>query len=159
MEKLKLQRMTRELCHELYKEWENDEAIYMDMSLFKPYVYDDDAVNRYFDSKQDSSRILFAIMLSDKPIGELQLKQIDHDKKECTLSIHMQNDNAKGKGYGTKAELLAIKYAFAELGMNAVNADTVKKNTRSQHVIEKIGFKFISEDDTFKYYRFERGME
>ena len=78
MEELKLQRMTRELCHELYKDWENDEAIYMDMSLFKPYVYAEDAVNRYFDSKQDSARIMFVIMLSDKPIGELQLKQIDY---------------------------------------------------------------------------------
>lgn len=41
------------------------------------------------------------IMLGDKAIGELQLKCIDHDKKECTLSIHMQNDAVKGKGYGT----------------------------------------------------------
>ena len=71
MEELKLQQMTRELCHELYKEWENDEVIYMDMSLFKPYVYNEDAVNKYFDSKQDSSRIMFVISLSGKPIGEL----------------------------------------------------------------------------------------
>ena len=156
MEELKLQRMTRNLCHELYKEWENDEAIYMDMNSFKPYIYNEDAVNRYFDSKQDLSRILFAIMHSDKPIGELQLKQIDYDKKECTLSIHMQNDHSKGKGYGTKAEQLAIKYAFEELGMNAVNVDTVKKNIRSQHVIEQVGFKFIKEDDCFKYYRIQR---
>jgi len=156
MEELKLQRMTRELCHELYKEWENDEAIFMDMSLFKPYVYNEDAVNRYYDSKQDSSRMMFVIMLSNKPIGELQLKQIDYDKKECILSIHMQNDNFKEKGYGTKAEQLAIKYAFDELGMNAVNADTVKKNTRSQHVIEKVGFKYVKEDDSFIYYRIQR---
>ncbi len=156
MEELKLQHMTRELCHKLYKEWENDEAIYMDMSLFKPYVYNEDAVNRYYDLKQDSSIMMFAIMLSNKPIGELQLKQIDYDKKECTLSIHMQNDNFKGKGYGTKAEQLAIKYAFDELGMNAVNADTVKKNTRSQHVIEKVGFKYIKEDDSFIYYIIQR---
>lgn len=106
--------------------------------------------------KQDSSRIMFVITPSSKPIGELQLKQIDYDKKECTLSIHMQNDNFKGKGYGTKAEQLAIKYAFEELGMNTVNADTVKKNTRSQYVIEKVGFKFIKEDDCFKYYRIKR---
>ena len=25
--------MTRELCHELYRGWENDSAIYMDMDL------------------------------------------------------------------------------------------------------------------------------
>ena len=157
MEELKLQRMTRNLCHDLYKEWENDEAIYMDSGLFKPYVYNEDAVNRYYDSKQDLSRIMFAIMLADKPIGELQLKQIDYDNKECTLSIHMQNDEVKGKGYGTEAERLAIQYAFEELGMKAVNADTVVKNVRSQHILDKLGFEFIKEAGDFKYYRLEKG--
>ena len=80
--------MTRELCHELYKGWENDPDIYMDMDLFEPYQYNENAVNRYFDSKQDSSRVLFAIMKDDKPIGEIQLKQINYKSKECTLSIH-----------------------------------------------------------------------
>lgn len=104
--------MTRELCHELYKGWSNDESIYMDMSLFKPYVYDKASVDRYFDSKNEPSRIVFAIMFDDKPIGELQLKQINREKAECTLSIHMQNDSVKGKGYGTQAECMVVKYAF-----------------------------------------------
>jgi len=138
MPTIQLKTMTRELCHELYKHWTNDASIYMDMHLFQPYVYDEAAVNRYFDMKgQDASRRLFAIMLGDKVIGELQLKQIDHDKKECSLSIHMQNDAVKGRGYGTQAERLAVKTAFDELGMAAVNADTIRKNTRSQHVLEK----------------------
>ena len=40
--------MTRELCHELYKSWENDPAIYIEMDLFAPYQYNETAVNRYF---------------------------------------------------------------------------------------------------------------
>jgi RimJ/RimL family protein N-acetyltransferase len=156
LDKVSLTIMTRELCHELYKSWENDDSIYMDMSLFKPYNYREEAVDRYYDSKQEPSRRLFAIMLEDKPIGEVQLKQIDQDKKECTLSIHMQNDAVKGKGYGTQAERLAIKYAFEELGMMAVNADTVVKNVRSQHILDKLGFWFIKEEGDFKYYRLER---
>ena len=157
MPTIQLKAMTRELCHELYKHWTNDASIYMDMHLFQPYVYDEAAVNRYFDMKgQDASRRLFAIMLGYKAIGELQLKQIDHDKKECSLSIHMQNDAVKGRGYGTQAERLAEKTAFDELGMAAVNADTIRKNTRSQHVLEKVGFRFVGEDETFKYYRIER---
>ncbi len=148
--------MTRELCHELYQSWENDSAIYMDMSLFKKYNYDKESVDRYFDSKQDASRKIFAIMLEEKPIGEIQLKQIDLEKRECTLSIHMQNDNFKGKGYGTEAEKLAIKYAFDEMGMAAVNADTVVKNTRSQHILDKIGFEFLKEEGDFRYYRMEK---
>ena len=153
---ISLRIMTRELCHELYRGWENDSAIYMDMDLFTPYQYNEEAVNRYFDSKQGPSRILFAIMKADKPIGELQLKQIDYECKECTLSIHMQNDDVKGHGYGTCAEQLALQYSFDVLGMIAVNADTVIKNTRSQHVLEKVGFQYVREADGFKYYRYVR---
>lgn len=158
MKEISLCVMTRELCHELYQCWENDPAIYMDMNLFTAYQYDEDAVNRYFESRQNPSRVLFAIMKDGKPIGELQLKQIDQEKKECTLSIHMQNDVVKGHGYGTCAERLALQYAFAVLGMAAVNADTVIKNTRSQHVLEKIGFQYIREENGFRYYRCERPM-
>ena len=150
MQTIQLKAMTRELCHELYRHWTNDASIYMDMRLFRPYVYNEAAVNRYFDEKgSDASRRLFAIMLGDTVVGELQLKQIEHDKKECTLSIHMQNDAVKGKGYGTQAERLAVKIA-------SVNADTVMKNTRSQRVLEKAGFRFVGEDGAFKYYRIER---
>ena len=81
--------MTRELCHELYKGWENDSAIYRDMDLFVPYQYNEKAVNRYFDSRQDSSRVLFAIMKDDRPIGEIQLKQIDYKNKECICKMTM----------------------------------------------------------------------
>lgn len=148
--------MTRALCHELFKNWENDPDIYSDMELFQPYQYDKDAVDRYFDSKQNPSRIVFAIMKAGRPIGELQLKQIDSESRECTLSIHMQNDAVKGRGYGTCAEKLALEYAFDVLDMAAVNADTVIKNVRSQHVLEKIGFRFIEERDGFRYYRYTR---
>ncbi|WP_155994897.1 GNAT family N-acetyltransferase [Butyrivibrio sp. WCE2006] len=148
--------MTRKLCHELYKSWENDAAIYMDMSMFRKYVYNKEAVDRYFDSKQDVSRRIFAIMFEGRPIGEVQLKQIDMEKRECTLSIHMQNDSFKGKGYGTEAEMLAIQYAFDEMEMEAVNADTVVKNVRSQHILNKIGFEFLKEEGDFRYYRLEK---
>ena len=45
-DKISLTIMTRELCHELYKSWENDEAIYMDMALFKSYIYKEESVNK-----------------------------------------------------------------------------------------------------------------
>lgn len=140
MDQISLCVMTRELCHQLYQGWENDPAIYMDMGLFSPYCYSKEAVDRYFDAKQTPDRVLFAILKGGAPVGELQLKQIDREKRECTLSVHMQNDGVKGRGYGTQAERLALRYAFDVLDMAAVNADTVVKNTRSQHILEKLGF-------------------
>lgn len=159
MDEISLCIMTRELCYELFKSWENDPIIYNDMDLFAPYHYDKNKVNRYFDSKQNSSCVLFAIMKDGKPIGELQLKHIDMETKECTLSIHLQNDTVKGRGYGTCAEKLALKYAFDVLGMTAVNADTVIKNTRSQYVLEKVGFQYVGQKDGFKYYRCVKGLK
>ncbi|MDE7439352.1 MAG: GNAT family N-acetyltransferase [Clostridia bacterium] len=156
MDEISLCVMTRELCHQLYSGWDNDPLIYADMKLFAAYKYDKNAVNKYFDAKQNPSLILFAIMKGESPIGELQLKQIDMTYKECTLSIHLKNDAVKGKGYGTRAEQLAVQYAFDMLGIVAVNADTIEKNTRSQHVLEKVGFRFIREENGFKYYRYER---
>ena len=156
MENITLCPMTRELCHELFREWENDPDIYGDKALYKPYVYDEAAVDRYFDSKREPSRVVFAVMSDGRPIGEVQLKRIDREKKECVLSIHMQNDRYKNKGCGTTAEKLAVRYAFERLGMSAVNADTVISNTRSQRVLEKAGFAMTGQDDTFRYYRVER---
>ena len=156
MEEISLCVMTRELCHALFQVWENDPDIYMDMDRFTAYRYDKAAVDHYFDTKQSPSRVLLAIMKDTAPIGEIQLKQIDWERKECTLSIHMQNDAAKGHGYGTCAERLAVQYAFEVLGMDAVNADTILKNKRSQHVLEKVGFRYIREENGFKYYRYEK---
>jgi RimJ/RimL family protein N-acetyltransferase len=39
---------------------------------------------------------------------------------------------------------------FSELGMTAVNSDTIIKNKRSQHILEKIGFKFLKQEDEFR---------
>lgn len=92
-------------------------------------------------------------MLDQEPIGEIVLKNIDMEAKHCTLGIHMKNDSFKNQGYGTCAEILALQYAFQELGMVTVFADAVLKNARSQHVLKKVGFMETHRDDTFHYYR------
>lgn len=147
-----IQPMTRELCHEFYKGFRNDPAI----GHYYEYVYTPVIADRYFDANSVADRKLFAIMVDGQIIGECKLKNIDLEKHECSMGIHLQNDAVKEKGYGTQAKRLVLQYAFEELGMVAVNADAVLKNTRSQHVLEKVGFRYAHEDDTFKYYRCEK---
>ena len=148
--------MTHQMCHEFYKNFQNDPAIFMDMSKFAEYVYIPEKVDRYFDENTIPSRRLFAIVVDGKIVGECKLKYIDFEKRECSAGIHLIDDSVKGKGYGTEAERLLLRYAFEELDMLAVNADAVLKNARSQRVMEKVGFRYVREDETFKYYRCER---
>lgn len=150
-----LQPMTRELCHTFYKDFQNDPAI----GHYYEYVYTTEIADRYFDANSIPDRKMFAIMAGNQIVGEVKLKNIDLEKQECSMGIHLQNDCVKGKGYGTQAERLILQYAFDELGMVAVNADAALKNTRSQHVLEKVGFRYTHEDDIFKYYRCESIIE
>jgi len=147
-----LEPMTRQMCHAFYKDFQNDPAI----GHYYEYVYTPETADRYFDANSVPDRKLFAIMVDGQIVGECKLKNIDFEKRECSLGIHLQNDSVKSKGYGTQAERLVLCYAFEELGMTAVNADAALKNTRSQHVLEKVGFRYTHEDETFKYYRCDR---
>lgn len=151
-----LEPMTRELCHAFYREFKNDPALFMDMTRFFEYEYSPEKVDRYYDEQQDDTRLVFMIMADGRPVGEGKLKYIDRKAMECSLGIHLRDDSVKNRGIGTQAERLLLQYAFEELGMAAVNADAVHKNTRSQHVLEKVGFRYVRQDDTFKYYRCER---
>lgn len=144
--------MRREMCHAFYKEFQNDSAI----GHYFEYIYSPEIADRYFDRNSVPDRRLFAIFVDGEIVGECKLKYIDSDKRECSMGIHLKNDSVKGKGYGTQAEQLILRYAFEELGMVAVNADVALRNTRSQRVLEKVGFRYTHEDETFKYYRCEQ---
>ena len=151
--------MTRPLCHEYFRFFQNDPDIFMDMTRFAPYEYTPEKADRYFERQQAPDRMMFFIMLDGAPVGEVGFKHIDYAKKECELTIHLQNDRAKNRGIGTAAERLALSRAFDVLGMETVNADAVLKNKRSQHVLEKVGFTFVREDDTFRYYVCKRSTQ
>ncbi len=154
---LRLVPSTKELCRAYYRAFEHDPALFEDKSRLMPYVYDEAAADAKFEARSKlTDRRPFYILLSDQVIGELVLKNIEPGKKSCTLGICLVNDKVKNKGYGTAAERLALDYAFGTLGMDEVLADTLLQNTRSQHVLNKLGFRFVSEDEHLKYYRITR---
>ena len=156
MEEITLCPITRELCRDFFRDYVNDPAMYADESEYTPYIYSDEAADSFFERKQRPDRVELEAMMAGRPIGHVQLKNIDTAKRECELGVTMQNESFKGKGYGTQIVKLALEYAFGELKMDAVWAGTVLRNTRSQHVLEKAGFRYVREDGTFKYYRYEK---
>lgn len=156
MSKIVLEEMTKKLCRKLFWEHENAPMFFADMSTFKPYEYSEEKADAHFEKQNAPDRKSFAIMLNDEVIGEVYFKHIDRDNGTCELGIGIKNDSFKNCGYGTAAENLAIEYAFVKMNMNAVLADTIHKNKRSTHVLEKVGFRFVSEDDMFRCYRIDK---
>ena len=147
--------MTAEMYHEYAKEYQNDLDLYIDKSTYTPYTYEEERANRYIQRQIDLNRKVLAIMFDNEIVGEIVIKNIvEH---ECaTMGLAMKNTKYKDRGFGTRAEQLAIQYVFNDLDIPVLYADTILSNTRSQHVLEKVGFKFIKEEGDFRYYRIDR---
>ena len=149
--------MTPEMYHAFLKEYQNDIDLYLDKSDFVEYYYDKAKVDAYIQKQIDLKRLPFAIMYGDEMVGELKLYDIVANKS-ATLGITMKNKNYKDRGFGTRAEQLAIEYVFDQLDIPVLYADSVLTNTRSQHVLEKVGFQFIYADEQRKHYRILRDV-
>ena len=147
--------MTAEVYHEYFREYQNDPDLYIDKTACTPYVYDREKVEQYIRRQTDPGRKTFAIMSGGEMVGELIIKNIEA-RKCATLGIAMKNANYKDRGFGTQAERLAIQYVFRELDIPVLYADSILSNERSQHVLEKVGFRLTKEDEAFKYYCIER---
>lgn len=147
--------MTAEMYHEYFKEYQNDLDLYIDKKAYTIYTYDEAKVNQYIKRQIDLKRKVFAIMFDNEMVGELVIKNIE-EQKCATMGLAMKNTNYKDRGFGTKAEQLAIQYVFNELDIPVLYADAILSNKRSQHVLEKVGFRLIKEEGDFKYYCIER---
>lgn len=151
-EMISLKPMTPEMYHAFFQEYENDMDLYLDKNDFTEYVYNREKVDAYIQKQISLKRLPFAIMCGEEMVGELKLYDIVSGKS-ATLGITMKSKKYKDKGYGTQAERLAIDFVFNELDIPVLYADSILTNTRSQHVLEKVGFQFLYADEQRKYYR------
>lgn len=145
---------TREQLLEYYRDFRYDPDLFMDLSRLPETPPDPEAMAERFLSKAATDRVDFLLLLGHAPIGEVSLKHICGG--ECELSIHLQNDAVKNRGFGTRAEILALGHAFHTLDLHTVRADAVLKNTRSQHVLEKVGFELLGQEGILRRYRMTR---
>jgi len=150
-DKVILKPYSLEMCHSFYREYISDPEM-----TYDEYIYDFEKVNQFYTNKVlDKSRCFFAIYVNNDIVGETQLKRINYKEKSCTLSIHLSCDKYKGLGYGSESEKLIIEYAKVELRMKTIYADTVHRNSRSKHVLQKLGFIYLYDDNNLSYFKLD----
>ncbi len=152
-----LTKMTQAIAKAHFKDFAFDRAVFLDGQPVHQFEYSDDWLISYLERHKNCEQL--AIMLQDKPVGEILFKHIDNTNRTAVFSIHLQNDLVKEKGYGTQAEKLAIEYAFHTLKLIVLYADVIKTNTRSIRVLEKVGFQKLNEDKDFIYYEIRNPNE
>lgn len=76
----------------------------------------------------------------DKIIGGIGLDGIGWTHGDCFVGIGIGSREDWGKGYGTDAMKIILRYAFTELNLRRVTLDVFEYNPRGVRSYEKAGF-------------------
>ena len=153
--RIRLVPMTDEMYRSYFMEYENDPGLCLPGQAYVHYEYSEERTAAYIQRQRDLGRVPLAILCDGEIVGEIVIKDIEPGVC-ATMGIALKNARYKDRGIGTQAERLAVQYVFDTLDIPTLYADTIQTNLRSQHVLEKVGFTFIREDQDFKYYRIDR---
>lgn len=78
--------------------------------------------------------------LTWQPVGNTDLRQIDHRNRSASFGILIGEAAYRGKGYGTEVIRLMLDYAFTGLGLHNVMLSVFEFNLAGRRAYEKAGF-------------------
>jgi RimJ/RimL family protein N-acetyltransferase len=76
-----------------------------------------------------------------RPIGSLNLHNINPKDHTATFGIAIGDKKYWSKGYGTEAAALIIRYGFEQLNLHRISSSAFALNGRSIKMHLKLGFK------------------
>lgn len=77
---------------------------------------------------------------TNKPVGSVYVRDIDRTHNKGEYGIFIGEETARGKGYGTVAAQLMIKYCFEELKLHRLFLRVYADNYQAIRSYEKGGF-------------------
>jgi RimJ/RimL family protein N-acetyltransferase len=84
----------------------------------------------------------FAVRLKEdnRLIGAVRLFRVEWTHATASVQIGIGDRNDRGRGYGTEALRMLLRYAFDELNLYRLSASTVEYNTGAVRFFERAGF-------------------
>ena len=76
-----------------------------------------------------------------RPIGNVDLRDIDHRNRTSLFGIAIGEPDARGKGFGTEATKLMLDFAFTVQGLHSVMLHVLEYNLAGVRAYTKAGFK------------------
>ncbi|MEK4368874.1 GNAT family N-acetyltransferase [Paenibacillus sp. FSL R5-0473] len=93
----------------------------------------------FSDFSLGKGRIMFTIVNMDgENVGGVNLNSIDERNGTFSIGIQIDRDH-RGKGYGTRAVRILLKYAFFERRLNKFNDSVLQGNEPSAAMMRKLG--------------------
>jgi [ribosomal protein S5]-alanine N-acetyltransferase len=137
--------------------WLNDPEVTRHLLIYRPLTrMAEEAFLRKISESETDVGLGIVVRETEQFLGGLGLHQFDFRNRHAQFGIFLGEKSAWGKGYGTEATRLMVRYAFATLNLNRVWLHVYEYNERALRVYEKVGFRTEGRlrQDTFRDGRF-----
>lgn len=135
-----LRRMTYEDTEKIV-EWRNSD------SVRKRFIYQGlftkESHENWIKTMVETGKVVQMIICeigTDKPVGSVYVRDIDKTHHKAEYGIFIGEKDARGKGYGTAAAKLMVRYCFEELALHRLFLRVYAENERAIRSYEKAGF-------------------
>lgn len=88
----------------------------------------------------DVVQMIICELGTDIPVGSVYVRDIDHTHHKAEYGIFIGEASARGKGYGTAAAKLMVRYCFEELKLHRLFLRVYADNLQAIRSYEKAGF-------------------
>lgn len=124
--------------------WRNDAAI-RDAALGYPFPVTDEMERGWYDqalADQGGRRASFAIEVADleTPVGFTHIYEINWPNRAAGFGIVVGDPQVHGRGIGTQATQLTVRYAFDTLNLDRIELKVSAPNAAARHIYTKLGF-------------------
>jgi UDP-4-amino-4,6-dideoxy-N-acetyl-beta-L-altrosamine N-acetyltransferase len=122
--------------------WFNDPDILRFTLRYRPMNVQ--AEERFIEQLSQSEHDVVLLVVrreDDQPIGVTSFYQLNFKNRNSLWGITIGDKTCWGRGYGTEATALMMRYGFETLNLHRVTLQVFADNPRAIHIYEKLGFK------------------
>ena len=85
-------------------------------------------------------QMMICDLTTDKPLGSVYIRDIDRQHGKAEYGIFIGEADGRGRGVGTAAARLMLRYCFEEEGLHRVYLRAFPENQQAVRSYEKAGF-------------------
>jgi RimJ/RimL family protein N-acetyltransferase len=142
---VKLVAVEPEKAAPLFSRWSRDAEFERLLDSNAPRLFSAATIKTWIEEEMEKETVNFAFFMiqkleDDRPIGFIDLGYRNWHTGNAWVGIGIGERDSWGKGYGTDAMRLILRYAFDELNLHRVSLGVFEFNPRAMRSYEKAGF-------------------
>ena len=126
-----------------YIKWMNDKAVAANFGQYHRVVSSKSDLKWLYEPPDDMQRYAMALRDGDVLIGSISIHNIDHLNRNAFLGIFIGEADYRGKGYGTEAIWLILRYGFKTLNLHNIMLTVHADNYGGIACYKKVGFREV----------------